>query len=322
MKSVLVFLPVALLFASAYYLTLPTKSKEQLMVERINSQNLGWTATTYPDMDFRLGLLEGNLEMSGKLGFQHKSFTNDELQATPDSFDSRIQWPHCSSISDIRNQSKCGSCWAFAAATVLSDRLCIASKQTIQTRLSPQDVLSCCFSCGNGCDGGFSSGAWDYFIQSGIVSGNNYGDNQWCMSYQIPPDSQDHDTPPCRRTCQTNTSISYFNDRHKASSGYLLAGEEAFKKEISTNGPIVSGFTVYADFRNYKSGVYWHKEGDILGGHAIRIVGYGIEDGVKYWLIANTWSPTWGMQGFFKMRRGTNECGIETQGIAGLVTVN
>ena len=45
----------------------------------------------------------------------------------PTNFDSREQWPKCASIKEIRDQSDCGSCWAFGAVEAMSDRICIAS---------------------------------------------------------------------------------------------------------------------------------------------------------------------------------------------------
>jgi cathepsin B len=56
-----------------------------------------------------------------------------------------------------------------------------------------------------------------------------------------------------------------------------------------------------------------------MGGHAMRILGWGTEKGEDYWLVTNSWSPQWGLKGFFKIRRGTNECGIETIPAAGLI---
>jgi cathepsin B len=70
-----------------------------------------------------------------------------------------------------------------------------------------------------------------------------------------------------------------------------------------------TGFTVYADFMNYKSGVYYHVSGRMEGGHAVKIVGWGTEGGLDYWLCANSWNTSWGIDGFFKIKMG--DCGID-----------
>lgn len=64
--------------------------------------------------------------------------------------------------------------------------------------------------------------------------------------------------------------------------------------------------------------MYKHVAGKMLGGHAIRILGWGVEDGNKYWLIANSWNSDWGDNGYFKILRGADECGIEGQVNAGI----
>jgi hypothetical protein len=56
----------------------------------------------------------------------------------------------------------------------------------------------------------------------------------------------------------------------------------------------------------------------LIVGHAIKIVGWGVEAGVPYWRVANSWNGDWGDKGFFKIRRGTNECGIEAGVVAGI----
>ena len=91
------------------------------------------------------------------------------------------------------------------------------------------------------------------------------------------------------------------------------------ENEISTNGPIEAAFSVYEDFLTYKTGIYAHTTGSFVGGHAVKILGYGSEGFIDYWLVANSWNETWGEQGFFKIRKGTNECGIDQFGIAGTV---
>jgi cathepsin B len=68
---------------------------------------------------------------------------------------------------------------------------------------------------------------------------------------------------------------------------------------------------VHEDFLTYKSGVYRHTAGGIVGAHAIKILGWGVENGNKYWLIANSWNEEWGDKGTFKMVRGENHLKIE-----------
>jgi len=90
------------------------------------------------------------------------------------------------------------------------------------------------------------------------------------------------------------------------------------------NGPVEGTLSVYEDFLNYKSGVYHHVTGLKLGGHAIKILGWGEDEasgGTPYWLIANSWNYDWGDNGFFKILRGRGECGIESGISAGIPKV-
>lgn len=68
-------------------------------------------------------------------------------------------------------------------------------------------------------------------------------------------------------------------------------------------------FDVYSDFMSYKGGVYEHVTGTKQGGHAIKILGWGNDDGKDYWLCANSWGPNWGEKGFFRIAWG--QCGID-----------
>lgn len=68
-------------------------------------------------------------------------------------------------------------------------------------------------------------------------------------------------------------------------------------------------FDVYQDFMNYKGGVYQHTSGSKMGGHAIKILGFGKANGLNYWLCANSWGPAWGEQGYFRIAWG--EVGID-----------
>lgn len=89
-------------------------------------------------------------------------------------------------------------------------------------------------------------------------------------------------------------------------------------REIMTNGPVEGTISVYGDFPSYKSGVYHHVSGSMLGGHAIKIIGWGVENGTKYWIVVNSWNETWGDKGIIKIRKGVNEIGIEGSAYGGI----
>lgn len=263
---------------------------------------------------------------------EHLKLPEKEIVASvqvPDQFFSAENWPKCDSIKEIRDQSTCGSCWAFGAVEAMSDRICIASNQTLQTRISSEDLLTCCgITCGNGCNGGYPSGAWGYWKRTGIVTGWLHNDKNWCQPYTFAP--CDHHTtgkyepcgaskptPSCKKDCVNGKT--YAQDKWVASSVYSVPSNvEKIQTEIMTHGPVEAAFTVYQDFLTYKSGVYQHKTGSALGGHAIKIVGWGVENGTPYWLVANSWNEDWGDKGFFRIKRGNNECGIEGQIVAGI----
>jgi len=224
------------------------------------------------------------------------------------------------------------SCWAFGAVEAATDRICIATNGAVQTHISAEHLTSCCSTCGFGCSGGYPASAWSYLATKGLVSGGNYGDYSYCSSYSLPncdhhvsgkypACSGDANTPTCPTKCDSKSTYStpFASDKHIFASSYSIANNVAqIQTEIMTNGPVEGAFTVYDDFPNYKSGVYYQTSQNALGGHAIRILGWGTENTVNYWLVANSWNNDWGDNGFFKIRRGTDECGIEDEIVAGL----
>ncbi|CAH0723352.1 unnamed protein product, partial [Brenthis ino] len=254
---------------------------------------------------------------------------DDLIKDLPENFDPREKWPNCPTLNEIRDQGSCGSCWAFGAVEAMTDRYCVYSNGTKHFHFSAEDLLSCCPICGLGCNGGIPTLAWEYWKHFGLVSGGNYNSSQGCRPYEIAPCehhvpgnrmpcSGDTKTPKCYRTCRDGYSKAYKADKQYGKHVFSVrGGEDHIRAELFKNGPVEGAFTVYADLLAYKSGVYKHVVGDALGGHAIKIMGWGVENGNKYWLVANSWNSDWGDNGFFKIARGEDECGIESSIIAG-----
>jgi len=315
------------------------------LVKAINSKASTWVAETSPrfkelsrkDARKLMGTIMGKAAI--RLPAKHRVLgdAHDKKDdPIPESFDARQKWPECPSIGHIRDQANCGSCWAFASTEAYNDRTCIASKGKFQQLLSVQHTASCCGpnQCSSyGCDGGQPGAAWDWFTNFGVVTGGDYSDigkETSCWPYQLPMCSHHVESqypacsgettaPQCRKTCSEDKYAGKFDhDRRRASSAFSLDGREQIKRDLMTNGPVTAAFTVFEDFPNYKSGVYQHLTGNNLGGHAIKIIGWGKENNVEYWLVVNSWNDTWGDKGLFKIKMG--DCGIDDMVTAGLVT--
>eukprot|EP00442_Polarella_glacialis_P055757 CAMPEP_0115103546 /NCGR_PEP_ID=MMETSP0227-20121206/34677_1 /TAXON_ID=89957 /ORGANISM="Polarella glacialis, Strain CCMP 1383" /LENGTH=330 /DNA_ID=CAMNT_0002500079 /DNA_START=36 /DNA_END=1028 /DNA_ORIENTATION=+ len=290
--------------ASAQHTSGKTEVNDPAHIERLNSvPGSSWKAgvnkffagMTFDDARVFLGTALNPHEHHATLEDSvYEAIGNDTL---PSDFDARTQWPGL--IHPIRNQLQCGSCWAFSAAEVLSDRVAIATKRASPV-LSPEDLVSC-ETADAGCGGGQLPNAWKYLQKTGIVTDS-------CFPYLAGNGT----APACATKCADGKSFT----RTKVSSAYAIKGAVNMQKDIMTNGPIQVAFLVYKSFMAYSSGVYQKHIYELLpeGGHAVKVLGWGVEEGTPYWLVANSWDTTWGEKGFFKIVRGKNACGIEAQG--------
>jgi len=101
-----------------------------------------------------------------------------------------------------------------------------------------------------------------------------------------------------KKKCK-DTSIEY--KKYYAKNLKWLSSVDAIKENLQSSGPVETGFSVYDDFMNYKSGIYKKSDGaSLLGGHAVKIIGWGEENGTGYWIVANSWNTSWGEEGFFQ----------------------
>ena len=247
-------------------------------------------------------------------------------------------------IEDIRDQSNCGCCWAFGAAEAASDRLCIATDGSIAIPLSANELCFC--SSVSGCSGGEPEAAWEYIQKHGLATGGQvnstgpFGGHGLCSAFPLPhchhhgpaghggdpyPSEgargcpEVHDSPACPSKCDVSARAPYlsFDTYRFGIDGYVQTYDndaDTIALAILQGGPVTASFDVYQDFEDYVGGIYIKTTNVTVGGHAIRIVGWGEEGGVKYmyWQVANSWNKYWGENGYFRIRRGTDEAGIES----------
>merc|ERR1712003_119937 len=202
-----------------------------------------------------------------------EELSTDESMEIPESFDSEKAWPHCAKIiGDIRDQSNCGCCWAFAGAEAGSDRMCISTNASIMIPLSAQDV---CFNAGSffgGCDGGQITDPWTYLkngdadgTKHGAVSGGQYKGTGpfgkgFCSDFSLPhchhhgPQGKDPypaegakgcpsaSSPKCPKKCDSDAEGDHANfkeDKYRFHGRVASAsGEKEIQQMILAGGPV------------------------------------------------------------------------------------
>ena len=89
-------------------------------------------------------------------------------------------------------------------------------------------------------------------------------------------------------------------------------GEDAMMREIYYRGPIACGCAVTLELEDYKGGIFNDTTLNMDITHDVSVVGFGVENGVKYWVVRNSWGANWGENGFFRLVRGVNNLNIES----------
>ena len=139
---------------------------------------------------------------------------------------------------------------------------------------------------------------------------------------------------PVSRKCEeaTKSCKRFYSKNYEYVGGYYGANigdqGQAMVEELQ-NGPVAVGFEVTDAFRSYSSGIYVEPSlksefNPIVSvNHAVLCVGYGVcgkndsacdgvNEGMKYWIVKNSWGKSFGEDGFFKIIRGVNDLGIES----------
>ncbi|MDM7914646.1 MAG: C1 family peptidase, partial [Candidatus Eisenbacteria bacterium] len=207
-------------------------------------------------------------------------------QMGKDQLPARWDWREHDGWTPVKNQGRCGSCWAFSACGALE--ACARIVDGEEYDLSEQQLLSCNWS-GYGCGGGWFEGCEEVFRRLGAVS-------EECMPYQAS------DNVVCAIDgCEPLTRTREFL--------LIEPTVPSIKAAVYLHGPISVAMAVLPDFDYYRGGCYSTiRHGDI--NHAVVIVGWDDDacGGQGAWICKNSWGTGWGDLGWFQIRYG--DCSI------------
>lgn len=235
--------------------------------------------------------------------YQHGNKVDTEYVELADS----VNWIESGAVTPVKDQGQCGSCWSFSTTGSLEGAYYIKYGKLLS--FSEQQLVSCDnFKHGGhdmGCNGGLMDSAFQWIEQNnGLCLESDY-------SYVSGTTGK---SGSCETTCDVvkNSVIHEYNDVAPSSDDAMMSA--LMQQPVS--------IAIQADqkeFQLYQSGVFTGSCGVELD-HGVLVVGYGSENGEDYYLIKNSWSTSWGDNGYIKLGRGSQynsgagQCGMLMQG--------
>jgi len=194
-------------------------------------------------------------------------------------------------MTPVKDQYTCGSCWAFATVGATEGKInAFYNNPDLDISLSEQDLISC--SPAGSCSGGSPNDAFNYIENTGIT-------NDTCLEYGVPPFP--YGGLGCGSKC-----FDWELGAWKV-SGHSFEGShdsDSIKWALINKGPLLTLMEIYSDIYGYGGGIYFPTSTapeDYEGGHTVVIVGYGVYDGLNYWIVKNSWGDSWGDNGYMEV---------------------
>ncbi|XP_074619936.1 cathepsin O-like [Acropora palmata] len=212
------------------------------------------------------------------------------LQINASATPSRQDWGKRGKVTSVKNQGKCGSCWAFSAAECVESQWAIAGNPL--TELSVQELISCVRK--DGCSGGNTYEAL-YWLQK--------GDYPLVSASELP--YVDKET-----TCNRDT-LSEKGAKIRCGCELVMGNKtEVYMKEIiGLHGPMAVNVDATM-WHDYLGGIIQHHCTDTDINHAVQITGYDYNDYLSYWIVRNSWGSRFGENGYLYIKMGENLCGV------------
>lgn len=266
---------------------------------------------------------EGHVPSSYTKPLPHTYTTTEDL---PQVWDWRNIKGH-SYVTKMLNQhipQYCGSCWAHGALSALADRIKIAREgKGDDVNLAVQFILNCGTKVAGSCHGGSHSATYEFIKTTGFVPYDT------CLAYEAC--SQESKEGSCGssnyecsaintcRTCSTFSDnggfcseIDIFPNATVAEYGMVPNNPTKLKAEIYRRGPVACGVNAN-EIETYKGGVIDMPYKSRGVDHIVSIVGWGEDSKTnsQYWIVRNSWGQYWGELGYFRIKMGGNQLGIE-----------
>jgi len=219
-----------------------------------------------------------------------------DVGANPTSWD----WTTKGAVTPVKDQGQCGSCWAFSTIGNIEGVWFLAGHSL--AGLSEQQEVDCSSQSGDqGCDGG-----WPFWAMADMLAAPYNGriDTETGYPYTAEDGSCAFGTNDVGATITKYTS--YCNENTAACT------ETQMEALLVKYGPL-SACLDAGPMQFYQSGIDNPTDCDpTYIDHCITIVGYGVQNGVKFWKIKNSWGTGWGMDGYYYLIKGIGACGINS----------